>query len=133
MGNSITNGSAVPDNWQLITPHMYQNTETKELIEVSTVVLPKGLALSDYSDWYEARLSPSTKFVRVIDYKPKGSVCCNSKKEVVVFTERIYNIDQLELSPEEVNFVFHESLVAFRHLFREFGLFLITKGMIGIN
>lgn len=123
----------MPQNWKQVTPHLYENTESGELIEVSSALLPKGVALENYSEWYEVRLDPSTKYVRVIDYKLKGSICCNSKKEVMVFSERIYTLDQLELSAEEANYVFSESLLAFKQLFEEFGLFPITKRMVGIN
>lgn len=89
--------------------------------------------MTDYCCRYEARLSPLSKYVRVLGYKLKGSACCNSSKEMVVFTERIYRLSQLDLSPEELSYVLHEGLIAFRELFREFGLFRVTNRMIGVN
>lgn len=42
-------------------------------------------------------------------------------------------LEELELSPEELSFVFQEALLGFRQLIQTFGRFLVGRGMIAIN
>ena len=100
MGNSLAARTVVPDNWEQVTTSTYRNLKTGEEVVVGSMVLPDGTPIDEYCEWYQCRLSPSTRYVRVIYYSPKAALCCASKKEILVLTEKVHRLDELKLSVE---------------------------------
>lgn len=90
MGSSLTARTVVPNNWQQLTDSRYRNLDTGEEVEVGEVVVPDGITIDEYCEWYECRLSPSTRYVRVLFYTPKAALCCASRREILVLTERTH-------------------------------------------